>query len=532
MSEESIKILHTADTHLGYRQYQSEVRRSDFFDAFRKVVCDAIEMKVDAVVHAGDLFDSRNPSLEDLLGTIKILSELKKHNIPFLGIVGNHESKQNTQWLDLFSGMKLAFRLGTSPFVLNKKNIEAAIYGIDNLSNARFFAYDSFDLEEYESKYETVDTKNILVLHQLLEPIVPGQPLSINDFLEKVSIPVDLVLLGDYHINEVLEIENESGKDIWATYSGSTERCSASEEAPRSYNIVEINKKGIQISKRNIETRPFIIIPIKYDGKGNESSDSVLTHIYDVISEYSEKIPNSVTFVEITGLKKTLISYTEIEEHILNLGANVARVSDKRDTYISDTETETVHVYFQDPDDVVKENIKVMSLTEAGYIMDSVIRDRDIPKSSVDNMSDEKLTTFIKTMDFTKKHKRPEKKIEELLIKDVDEYNEYNMNEIVEIMKNDTEKKISEIETENVAETEMEKNISETEMENVAEAEMENVAEAEMEKNITEIETKKVTETEMKSVAEIETGKSVAEKKHDKGREKPKQYTLSELLGN
>ena len=32
--DREIRILHTADTHLGYRQYHSEVRRKDFFEAF------------------------------------------------------------------------------------------------------------------------------------------------------------------------------------------------------------------------------------------------------------------------------------------------------------------------------------------------------------------------------------------------------------------------------------------------------------------------------------------------------------------
>ncbi|MCO5383725.1 MAG: metallophosphoesterase [Methanosarcina barkeri] len=83
-----IRILHTADTHLGYRQYHSEVRRKDFFAAFEVVVNDAIEMQIDAVVHAGDLFDSRNPTLEDLLETMNILSRLKAAGIPFLELSG------------------------------------------------------------------------------------------------------------------------------------------------------------------------------------------------------------------------------------------------------------------------------------------------------------------------------------------------------------------------------------------------------------------------------------------------------------
>jgi exonuclease SbcD len=121
-----IRIIHTADTHLGYKQYHSEFRRKDFFDAFEVVINDAVEMQVDAVVHAGDLFDSRNPTLEDLLETINILSRLKAASIPFFGIVGNHESKQNTQWLDLFEEMGLAARLGKKPRLIG----DAAIYGI------------------------------------------------------------------------------------------------------------------------------------------------------------------------------------------------------------------------------------------------------------------------------------------------------------------------------------------------------------------------------------------------------------------
>ncbi|MDD3246588.1 MAG: hypothetical protein PHF18_07025 [Methanosarcina sp.] len=44
------RILHTADTHLGYRQYHNEVRRQDFFKAFEVVIQDAVDMQVDAVL--------------------------------------------------------------------------------------------------------------------------------------------------------------------------------------------------------------------------------------------------------------------------------------------------------------------------------------------------------------------------------------------------------------------------------------------------------------------------------------------------
>ena len=133
-----IRIIHTADTHLGYKQYHSEVRRKDFFDAFEVVINDAVEMQIDAVVHAGDLFDSRNPTLEDLLETINVLSRLKAACIPFFGIVGNHESKQNTQWLDLLQEMGLAARLGKKPQLVG----DVAIYGIDSVPRSKIPLFD------------------------------------------------------------------------------------------------------------------------------------------------------------------------------------------------------------------------------------------------------------------------------------------------------------------------------------------------------------------------------------------------------
>ncbi|HEY5596274.1 MAG TPA: metallophosphoesterase, partial [Candidatus Bipolaricaulota bacterium] len=94
-----MRILHTADTHLGFRQYGLQERRDDFFKAFQQVVNVAIEKEVGAVVHAGDLFDNRFPTTEDLAEILGELSRLKACGIPFLGVTGNHDGKRGKQWL-------------------------------------------------------------------------------------------------------------------------------------------------------------------------------------------------------------------------------------------------------------------------------------------------------------------------------------------------------------------------------------------------------------------------------------------------
>ena len=253
--DREIRILHTADTHLGYRQYHNEVRRQDFFKAFETVIKDAVDMQVDAVVHAGDLFDSRNPTLEDLLETMNVLSRLKAANIPFFGIVGNHESKQSTQWLDLFEEMGLAARLGKKPQVVG----DVAIYGIDSVPKSRIPLYDYSGFEIPESLSE--NCRRLLVMHQIVQPL-PFADWDCAEVLGNLPFKVDAILLGDYH-----EYEKKKEGEAWITYSGSTERNSASEKEPRSYSIITLSGEGLEISRRTIPTRDFIFIQAKLYGE-------------------------------------------------------------------------------------------------------------------------------------------------------------------------------------------------------------------------------------------------------------------------
>ena len=453
-----IRILHTADTHLGYRQYHSEVRRNDFFAAFELVVNDAVEMQVDAVVHAGDLFDSRNPTLEDLLETINILSRLKAADIPFLGIVGNHESKQNTQWLDLFEEMGLAARLGKKPHMVGN----AAIYGIDSVPKSKIpiFDYSGFEAPDAptvsssstsstDSTSPTPSTSSIsstsstsstppnpstpsisstssasstlsspstpsifstpscpvengwklLVMHQIMNPF-PYAEWDCDEVLENLPFKVDAILLGDYHEHSI--IKNKTG-ETWITYPGSTERNSLSEKEARSYNIITLSEKGLEISKRTIPTRKFLSIRVELKGE-----DKPYEQIFSKVDEYLEDIPESVVFLEIFGDSGAVLSQSELEEYLLNKGALVSNVIDRRAK--ESFPEEVLKVTFSDPDHAVANEIRKMSLNDGGLIIDEIVRSPDISKSRVDEETEGCLSKLIeaKVMDF----KNPDFRIE------------------------------------------------------------------------------------------------------------------------
>jgi len=379
--DREIRILHTADTHLGYRQYHSEVRRQDFFKAFETVIKDAVDMQVDAVVHAGDLFDSRNPTLEDLLETMNILFRLKAANIPFLGIVGNHESKQSTQWLDLFEEMGLAVRLGKKPQFVG----DVAIYGIDSVPKSKIPLYDYSGFEIPESLPE--NCRKLLVMHQIMPPS-PYPDWDCAEVVENMPFKVDAILLGDYHEYEKIKVG-----DTWVTYSGSTERNSASEKGPRSYSIITLSGEGLEISRRTIPTRDFIFITAKLDGE-----EKPYEQIFSIVSERLEEIPDSVVFLEVLGDSGSVLSFSEIEEYLLSKGALVSNVKDAR--VKEGFPEKVVEVAFSDPDSAVAKEIRRMSLNDGGLIIDEVIRNPDVPRSRVDEETENRLMGLIESIDF------------------------------------------------------------------------------------------------------------------------------------
>ncbi len=232
-----MRILHVADTHLGMRQYGLEARRRDFAAAFAQVVDAAVEARVDAVIHAGDLFDNRFPTTLDLTDVIGQLQRLRQAEVPFLGVVGNHEGKRGTQWLDLFAQLGLAVHLDAQrPFDLGG----VPVVGVD------------FAGRNPEQMPVPKVSGGVLVMHQLLqaEGVSGAGELRLAPLFESGA---RLVLLGDYHEHRVWR----QGKTL-VSYAGSTERASAAERARRGVSILAL--ETLALERRELDTRRFVYL--------------------------------------------------------------------------------------------------------------------------------------------------------------------------------------------------------------------------------------------------------------------------------
>ena len=88
-----MRIVHVADTHLGYSAYRRicdddgpfrglNQREVDTYLSFKTFVDRVLDLQPDVVLHSGDLFDSVRPSNRALGFALEQLVRLSDANIP------------------------------------------------------------------------------------------------------------------------------------------------------------------------------------------------------------------------------------------------------------------------------------------------------------------------------------------------------------------------------------------------------------------------------------------------------------------
>ncbi|OGF57328.1 MAG: hypothetical protein A2Z21_02245 [Candidatus Fraserbacteria bacterium RBG_16_55_9] len=336
-----MRVLHTADTHIGTRQYGLEERRADFSQAFQQVIEIAIEERVAAIVHSGDLFDDRYPSAEDLHEALRTLFKLKEAGIPFLGVVGNHEQRRNLQWLDLFAQLGLAVHLNLEPH---------------ELGGICFSGLDYSGRRELEPPHVK---GGVLVCHQLLDRVHAGGELHYEDLL---NCGAQHVLMGDYHEHQVWQ-----EKDVLITYPGSTERWSLDEREPRGINLLDLETG--RLDRRELSTRKFLYISDEEDPiKG--------------INAHRQQLKGAVVCVYLAHDGQSI---QEIEEHGRSRGALAVRVRDHREELDEQEQRVSVQLEFGNLDSLISERLAQLNLSKITQDIDGIIRHPKIVDSRVDD---------------------------------------------------------------------------------------------------------------------------------------------------
>ncbi|UIR57602.1 exonuclease SbcCD subunit D [Sphingobacterium sp. SRCM116780] len=173
----SLKILHTADWHLG--------KRLDYFSRFeeqKKVLEEIVEIaddqKVDVILIAGDLFDTFNPPVEAIELLYKTLKRLTKNGTrPVIAIAGNHDSPDRVDAPD-----SLARDCGI--IFAGKPNMQFVPYQIEN-----GFEISKGDIGFLEIKFPHIDFPLRLIVtafaneHRLKEYLGEDEQEGLNEVL-------------------------------------------------------------------------------------------------------------------------------------------------------------------------------------------------------------------------------------------------------------------------------------------------------------------------------------------------------------
>lgn len=285
-----MKILHVADTHLGYSAYRKATpdginqREMDTYNTFSQFVEYALKTKPDLIIHCGDLFDTVRPNNRAITFALNQLIRISKAKIPFIVIAGNHEHPKLKETGHIFS----IFDHIDNIYPIYKSKYEKRTFEINN-EKITIYALPQCDLKkQFETELEKIKPEkdsdfNIFVSHGAITGI---KIFSMNEFNELI-IPVktfsknfDYIALGHFH--RYTQLANN------AFYSGSTERFTFI-DAPDKKGFVEIELLKNSLKTKFVELNIRQMIDIKPIKCTNLKLEEIMKKIKETLKEISPK---------------------------------------------------------------------------------------------------------------------------------------------------------------------------------------------------------------------------------------------------
>ncbi|MDF2954882.1 metallophosphoesterase [Candidatus Alkanophaga liquidiphilum] len=259
-----MRLAHISDTHLGFRQYNLEEREQDFYDAFAEAVERALEERVAAFIHAGDLFDTPQPPIRALHVFKNCIRRIRDAGVRFYAVLGDHDTpkRRGMPPHTLFDIHILGTNGTLQHTILRESGEEVLLAGISNLKGRRVQNLNE-ELRKFDrlaSGYENA----VLVAHQAVKRFLPFEGAY---ELEDESLPklATYYAFGHIHARTTLNF----GRGLFA-YAGSTEITSRDEipvweERGKGFFIVDVERGGVDVHSINLDIRPQVNVNVRAD---------------------------------------------------------------------------------------------------------------------------------------------------------------------------------------------------------------------------------------------------------------------------
>lgn len=262
-----MRLMHTGDVHLGYRQYSSDDRQRDFARAFDQMCRRAIAEHCGLVLIAGDLFHGTAMDARTFLQAVGALRPLWEEGIDVVAIAGNHDrarTNHGLSWLHALQALGY-LRLLEIGIEDGELTLEHAAYETDEVRvlGVPFIGRALRQLiPQIAKRLATLPRKfTFAMFHAGLEGEIPGFRAGLSmEALEPLRSLVDYVALSHIH--------KPFTRDNWVWNPGSLETVSIDEaqwEGRGAIIITVEDGKAIDFEWAIPRRRPFVQLEFGVD---------------------------------------------------------------------------------------------------------------------------------------------------------------------------------------------------------------------------------------------------------------------------
>jgi DNA repair exonuclease SbcCD nuclease subunit len=280
-----LKIIATADNHLGFKQYGLKQREKDIEDSFFRILELGVERGAAAVTVSGDLLHGIRPTSSTVSFLKKCQDYLVEHELPCLVSEGNHD-KSTPHWISNVASddeTKGFVFLGNRSYSLKGYNI----YGNSFTSK-----------EDFDKGTKVPENTDLLLMHQQFCEFANFPNEKIFDCEDLINLTAPIVIVGDIHITDSFicrSWELSVPSDITVYSPGSSELMSAGESSKK--YVYEIDTDSGDVDKIPIVTRDVMRVEVRSE----EDVEQTLTLLQDraeagplVYLKFDTTLPNVV----------------------------------------------------------------------------------------------------------------------------------------------------------------------------------------------------------------------------------------------
>ncbi len=272
-----MRFIHVGDTHIG-KVYKDERRNEDVKDSFRQLIDYAIKNRPDFIVHAGDLFNEGDPSLNDLLFVTDELNKLRQNGIKIFIVPGSHDigMGEEDSIVELFDRNGLLVNLNSKRYI--KYTDEGVMLRGETYHNAFICGIRgkrSRVEDEIFKKLKIASSDPAWIKIFLFHHTISSLGEQFKD-LDTESLPTGFNYYAAGHWHGHRDNIHYNGGVI--QYPGSTEYCDEKEmvdNPDRGFYVVDYGSEGITgMEYVKLKTRERDIFRINCDGRSADEIES------------------------------------------------------------------------------------------------------------------------------------------------------------------------------------------------------------------------------------------------------------------